>query len=316
MSDRWILTGAAFRTFAFEYIEEGFESTIDLSAHSVNKENGQLAWFDDGEIYDIYRSRFTAVMTPEDLNALQVVYNFNRDSQYTLAPETTGRGFALFTPAFGDVGPFTFKIKSFRQSGTLNDERYLWYRVSFEVELSGSLPTYSPSPVESEGNWNIGTIFGLRYPLTNFQSEVFFDVVLDGGQKIRYNANVETSVKRPDGFHVKFNGDLAKRRVWYDGKNLTIFNPDLKFYARADTKPTIDGALEHVSENLGITPPHRGKGLGSGLLRHALLGFREIGLRRAFLEVTAQNSGALRLYQRLGFRRVRTVYKAAEVAYA
>lgn len=69
-------------------------------------------------------------------------------------------------------------------------------------------------------------------------------------------------------------------------------------------------------QNLGITPQHRGRGLGTALLRRSLEGFRSVGLRRAFLEVTAQNVGAVRLYQRLGFRRVRTVYKAAEVAYA
>lgn len=69
-------------------------------------------------------------------------------------------------------------------------------------------------------------------------------------------------------------------------------------------------------QNLGVTPAHRGQGLGASLLRQALAGFREVGLRRAYLEVTAQNYGAVRLYQRLGFRKVKTVYKAAEVAYA
>ena len=69
-------------------------------------------------------------------------------------------------------------------------------------------------------------------------------------------------------------------------------------------------------QNLGITPPHRGHGLGTYMLFHALHGFHRAGLRRAYLEVTAQNTGAVRLYRRLGFRKVRTVYKAAEVAFA
>lgn len=69
-------------------------------------------------------------------------------------------------------------------------------------------------------------------------------------------------------------------------------------------------------QNLGVTPAHRGLGLGSHLLAAALAGFRRSQLNRAFLEVTAQNEGALRLYQRLGFRKTRTVYKAVEVAYA
>ena len=48
----------------------------------------------------------------------------------------------------------------------------------------------------------------------------------------------------------------------------------------------------------------------------ALEGFRAAGLRRAYLEVTAQNDGAIRLYQRIGFVKARTVYKAVEVAYS
>lgn len=69
-------------------------------------------------------------------------------------------------------------------------------------------------------------------------------------------------------------------------------------------------------QNLGVTPLHRSRGLGRVLLRQALEGFRGVGLRRAYLEVTAQNTGAIRLYLSLGFRRVKTVYKAVEVAYA
>lgn len=67
-------------------------------------------------------------------------------------------------------------------------------------------------------------------------------------------------------------------------------------------------------QNLGITPPHRNRGLGSCLMLHALSGFRRAGAKRAHLEVTAENSGAIRLYQRLGFVTVKTIYKAVEVA--
>lgn len=67
-------------------------------------------------------------------------------------------------------------------------------------------------------------------------------------------------------------------------------------------------------QNLGITPMHRGRGIGTSLLLAALEGFRQVGLKRAFLEVTAQNVGAIRLYQRMGFDSVRTVYKAADIS--
>jgi len=66
-------------------------------------------------------------------------------------------------------------------------------------------------------------------------------------------------------------------------------------------------------QNLGIVPAHRGRGLGSALLLRALRGFRQAGLTRVFLEVTAENRGAIRLYQRAGFSVVKTVFKTAEV---
>ncbi len=81
---------------------------------------------------------------------------------------------------------------------------------------------------------------------------------------------------------------------------------------------TIQGIRDRTGfgavQNLGIVPEHRGRGLGTSLMLAALTGFQRAGLDRAFLEVTAQNLGAIRLYQRLGFSKARTVYKAVEVA--
>lgn len=75
---------------------------------------------------------------------------------------------------------------------------------------------------------------------------------------------------------------------------------------QAVREPGSVGAIQ----NVGIAPGHRNRGLGSLMLLHALEGFRRAGLKRALLEVTAQNDGAIRLYRRLGFRRRKTVYKA------
>jgi len=66
-------------------------------------------------------------------------------------------------------------------------------------------------------------------------------------------------------------------------------------------------------QNLGVVPEFRGMGIGAILLLKALQGFRQRGLPRAFLEVTSQNIGAIRLYERLGFRVTSTVYKAVEM---
>jgi hypothetical protein len=54
--------------------------------------------------------------------------------------------------------------------------------------------------------------------------------------------------------------------------------------------------------------------LGTALLLKALRGFRHAGLTRAFLEVTAENKGAIRLYERVGFSVFKTVFKTTEAA--
>lgn len=69
-------------------------------------------------------------------------------------------------------------------------------------------------------------------------------------------------------------------------------------------------------QNVGVVRLHRGQGIGAALVCAALLGFQQIGMPRAYLEVTVQNKRAVRLYQRLGFRRTKTIYKSVEMAYS
>ena len=79
---------------------------------------------------------------------------------------------------------------------------------------------------------------------------------------------------------------------------------------------TIQGIRERTGmgaiQNVGVTAPHRGRGLGSALVLKALHGLQRTGAHHAHLEVTAQNDGAVRMYRRLGFRCRKTLYKAVD----
>jgi ribosomal protein S18 acetylase RimI-like enzyme len=80
---------------------------------------------------------------------------------------------------------------------------------------------------------------------------------------------------------------------------------------------TVQGVRDPASglgaiQNLGIAPQHRNQGLGTALLFHALHGFQQAGLARCYLEVTAQNRGAIRVYERIGFATTKTIFKAVE----
>jgi ribosomal protein S18 acetylase RimI-like enzyme len=67
-------------------------------------------------------------------------------------------------------------------------------------------------------------------------------------------------------------------------------------------------------QNIGVTPHHRGRGVGAALIAAALTGLEHVGVARAALEVTADNDAAVRLYRRVGFRSVKTVYKSIDKA--
>lgn len=80
---------------------------------------------------------------------------------------------------------------------------------------------------------------------------------------------------------------------------------------------TVQGVIdEHgvgAIQNVGVVPECRGRGIGRALLVKALAGFAAAGARRAYLEVTARNDPAVRMYRGLGFRCSRTIYKAVPV---
>lgn len=76
---------------------------------------------------------------------------------------------------------------------------------------------------------------------------------------------------------------------------------------------TIQGVRDRTGmgaiQNVGVTLPHRGRGLGQAIVLQALHGFQRKGVHRVHLEATARNEAAIRLYRRLGFRCRKTLYK-------
>jgi ribosomal protein S18 acetylase RimI-like enzyme len=79
---------------------------------------------------------------------------------------------------------------------------------------------------------------------------------------------------------------------------------------------TVQGVKDYgpigAIQNVGVIPSYRGQGLGRALVRRALAGFYQAGLHRAYLEVTAENAAAVRLYREVGFKRAKTLYKAVD----
>jgi ribosomal-protein-alanine N-acetyltransferase len=56
--------------------------------------------------------------------------------------------------------------------------------------------------------------------------------------------------------------------------------------------------------NIVIAPTQQNKGIGKALLMHCLQKLQQQGIKKCFLEVGANNSNAVHLYQRIGFTQI------------
>ena len=69
-----------------------------------------------------------------------------------------------------------------------------------------------------------------------------------------------------------------------------------------DVNPKTQEALRHSGVlGMGVAASHRGRGVGSALLRATLEAAATRGIRRVELVVRADNAAAIRLYERHGF---------------
>ncbi len=81
------------------------------------------------------------------------------------------------------------------------------------------------------------------------------EVVLTSGQKIQFNHTARQSVQRPNRLRAERTGDLVAQVFYYDGKTLTLSNPDDKVYATVAAPGTLEEMLDLARDKLGIVAP-------------------------------------------------------------
>jgi len=175
-----------------------------------------------------------------------------------------------------------------------------------EMDLRAGRPTFD------EVDWGAG-----GYTWVPFEEGVVRDHAQAKFQSFRseMDANVFPCLGRRDGC-LRLMREISSRANFVPGATWLV-----RYQERPGGRATPVGTVQGLElegwgaiQNLGVVPEHRGRGLGSALLMRAAAGFRAAGLDRMHLEVTTANTSAVRLYQRLGFRRKHVVYKACEVA--
>jgi hypothetical protein len=87
------------------------------------------------------------------------------------------------------------------------------------------------------------------------ETRITLEVVLKSGQKIEFNHTARQSVQRPNKLRAERTGDLVSQVFYYDGKSLTLFNPQDKVYAQVAAPDTLDAMFDFARTKLDIVAP-------------------------------------------------------------
>jgi hypothetical protein len=79
--------------------------------------------------------------------------------------------------------------------------------------------------------------------------------LLDSGQRIDRDISASVIVSRPDRLRAERRGELLDQVFYYDGKNLTLYNPSDKVSATETAPGTIEEMLDFARESLGLIVP-------------------------------------------------------------
>jgi hypothetical protein len=118
-------------------------------------------------------------------------------------------------------------------------------------------PAAADSEVEPEAVQALTRMSAFLGTLTAFDisADTSLDLVTTDGQKVKLDGVTRYTVRRPDAFVVDMATSLRVRRLIYDGKTLTLYAPELGYYARVDAPGTIRETLEAADERYGLHVP-------------------------------------------------------------
>jgi len=114
-----------------------------------------------------------------------------------------------------------------------------------------------PAGVEAKADTVLRAMTTYMAGLKQFsaRTENTIEVVTYDLQKIQFVAPATLTVSRPDKLMAERQGDIAEQSFFYDGKTLTLYNPDTHHYATVPAPNTIDAMLEFARTRLDVIAP-------------------------------------------------------------
>jgi len=91
--------------------------------------------------------------------------------------------------------------------------------------------------------------------LFSAKSQSTLEDINESGHKVDYEFAGQVVVQRPNHLHSERYGEKMHQIFYYDGKTLTLHNPDEKVYATEPAPGTIDNMFHVARDSFGISVP-------------------------------------------------------------
>ncbi|AMO24394.1 DUF2092 domain-containing protein [Ramlibacter solisilvae] len=79
--------------------------------------------------------------------------------------------------------------------------------------------------------------------------------VLRDGQKLQHTARADLQVVRPGMLRAKISSARAERELFYDGKTVTLYAPQQKYYSSVEFAGSIGELIDRLEEKYGVEMP-------------------------------------------------------------
>lgn len=128
---------------------------------------------------------------------------------------------------------------------------------------AGQSPSSPPSGAQQGGEVDSDAVDALKEMsayLAKFNSEEIHaettrDLVAQNGQRVQITGVSDYKLRRPNAFRIDVKTDYRNRQFYYDGKQFTIYAPDLGYYAAIAAPPTILQTIDLVEARYGVDLP-------------------------------------------------------------
>ncbi|MFM0720843.1 DUF2092 domain-containing protein [Paraburkholderia strydomiana] len=86
-------------------------------------------------------------------------------------------------------------------------------------------------------------------------TELTGERVLEDGQKLQHTATAQLDVDRPNRMRASMSSARSEREIFYDGKTVTFYSPQQKYYSSVAFNGNLDSLVEKIRARYGVEIP-------------------------------------------------------------